>query len=135
MMNSELMAGANVWDASGHVMSGSNDVAERRTMYSWIGAHENIFGKKREPIGEIGIYFSDATRNRYPDEFVNSYRGALLVLLQGHRQFQIVTPRTLDVFRGKTLVLPDVRVLDAQEIAAIHRFAGKGGRGDYRGIQ
>jgi hypothetical protein len=128
MMSSELMAGANVWDASGHVMSGSNDVAERRAMYSWIGAHENIFGAKQEQIGEIGIYFSDATRNRYADEFVSSYRGALLALLQGHRQFQIVTPRTLDVFRGKTLVLPDVRVLGEQEIAAIHRFAEEGGR-------
>jgi hypothetical protein len=128
MMSSELMAGANVWDASGHVMSGSNDVAERRTIYAWIGAHEDIFGAKQEQLGEIGVYFSDATRKRYADEFVSSYRGALLALLQGHRQFQIVTPRTLNAFRGKTLVLPDVRVLGEQEIAAIHRFAKEGGR-------
>lgn len=128
MMNSELMAGTNVWDASGHVMSGSNDTAERRTMYAWIAAHEDIFGKHEEPEGEIGVYFSDATRNRYGYEFVSSYRGALLILLEQHRQFQIVTPRTLGAFHGKTLVLPDVRLLDAQEIAAIHDFADHGGR-------
>ena len=128
MMSSELMAGTNVWDASGHVMSGSNDVAERRTMYAWIEAHEDIFGAKQQQLGDVGVYFSDATRIRYADEFVNSYRGALLVLLQSHREFQIVTPRTLNAFRGKTLVLPDVRVLDEKEIATIHRFAARGGR-------
>ncbi len=128
LANSELMAGANVWDASGHVMSGSNDIAERRTMYAWIGAHEDVFGKTRQPLGEIGVYFSDATRNRHTDKFVNSYRGALLLLLQMHRQFQIVTPRTLDAFNDKTLLLPNVQVLDAHEIATIHRFAGNGGR-------
>jgi hypothetical protein len=127
MMSSELMAGANVWDASGHVMSGSNDVAERRVIFAWLGTHEDIFGAKQEQLGEIGVYFSDATRIRYADEFVSSYRGALLMLLQGHRQFQIVTPRTLEGFRGKTLVLPDVRLLSEQEIASIHRFAGQGG--------
>jgi hypothetical protein len=128
MMSSELMAGANVWDASGHVMSGSNDVVERRAVYAWISTHEDIFGAKQEPLGAIGVYFSDTTRNRYADEFVHSYRGALLVLLQCHRQFRIVTPRTLEAFRGKTLVLPDVRLLSEQEIAAIHRFAKDGGR-------
>ncbi len=128
LASSELMESANVWDARGHVLSGSNDIAERRTIYAWIGAHEDVFGKTRQPLGEIGVYFSDATRNRYPDKFVNSYRGALLVLLQMHRQFQIVTPRTIEAFSGKTLVLPNVRVLDAHEIATIHHFAVNGGR-------
>jgi hypothetical protein len=128
MMSSELMAGANVWDASGHVMSGSNDIAERRTIYAWVGAHEDVFAAKQEQLGEIGVYFSDSTRKRYAEEFVNSYRGALLVLLQAHRQFQIVTPRMLEAFRGKTLVLPNVRVLDQQEVTTIHQFAAVGGR-------
>jgi len=128
MMSSELMAGANVWDASGHVMSGSNDYSERRTIYAWIGAHEDIFAAKQEQLGEIGVYFSDSTRNRYADEFVNSYRGALLVLMQSHRQFQVVTPRTLEAFRGKTLVLPNVRVLDEREIINIRRLAAEGVR-------
>ncbi|MBW4028881.1 MAG: hypothetical protein HIU93_16060 [Acidobacteria bacterium] len=127
LANSELMAGANVWDARGHVMSGSNDIAERRTIYAWIGEHEDVFGKERQQLGDIGVYFSDATRNRYTDKFINSYRGALLLMLQTHRQFQIVTPRTLEAFTGKTLVLPNVQVLDAQEITLIHRFAANGG--------
>ena len=125
---SELMAGTNVWDARGHVMSGSNDFTERRAIYGWIAAHEQVFARSRQPLGEIGVYFSDATRNRYPDNFVRSYRGALLILLQTHRQFQIVTPRTLKAFNGKTLVLPSVQVLDTPEVAEIHRFARDGGR-------
>jgi hypothetical protein len=35
--------------------------------------------------------------------------------MQKHLEFQIVTPRTLADFHGKTLVLPDVRVLDETE--------------------
>ena len=89
---SELMAGANVWDAQGHVMSGSNDMAERSTVYQWIAAHEDIFGNVRVPLATIGVYFSDTTRNYYPREFLESYRGTLLMLMQSHIQFKIVTP-------------------------------------------
>jgi hypothetical protein len=125
---SELMAGANVWDAQGHVMSGSNDLPARKEIYSWIGKHEDIFGAIRRPVGETGVYFSDATRNLYPNEFVSSYRGVLLLLLQNHVQFQIVTPRTLGQFRGKVLALPSVRVVNQEEVAGLHRYASRGGK-------
>ena len=39
---SELMAGANFWDARGHVMSGSNDMPTRVEIFKWIAAHEDI---------------------------------------------------------------------------------------------
>ena len=125
---SELMAGANVWDAQGHVMSGSNDLPTRTEIYSWIGKHEDIFGAIRKPVGETGVYFSDSTRNLYPIEFVNSYRGILLLLLQNHVQFQIVTPRTLAQFRGKVLVLPSVRVVSPEEVTKLNRYASQGGQ-------
>jgi hypothetical protein len=124
---SELTAGANVWDARGHVMSGSNDMAEREVIYQWIDAHEDIFGKTRTPIGDIGVYFSDSTRNYYPVEFLESYRGTLLMLLQSHRQFQIVSARTLKDFAGKVLVLPDVRILSDEEAQLVRHYAGLGG--------
>jgi hypothetical protein len=120
---SELMAGANVWDASGHVMSGSNDLAERRVIYKWIAQHQDVFDRTRTPLGNIGVYFSDSTRNYYPKEFIDSYRGALLLLLQTHRQFQIVTSRTLSKFKGKALILPGVRLLSDEEVDEISRFA------------
>ncbi len=123
---SELMAGANVWDASGHVMSGSNDMAVRRVAYEWIARHEDIFGASRTPIGDVGVYFSEATRNYYPKEFLESYRGTLLLLLQAHRQFVIVTPRTLNQFRGKALVLPNVRVANTEEADQMKQLASSG---------
>ena len=61
------------------------------------------------------MYFSPGTRNFYADQFIASYRGILILLMQKHLEFQIVTPRTLADFRGQTLVLPDVRVLDESE--------------------
>ncbi len=125
---SELMAGANVWDAQGHVMSGSNDLAERKVIYKWIADNEAIFGKSREPMGNVGVYFSDTTRNYYPKDFLESYRGTLLMLLQSHRQFHIVTPRTLADFHGSALLLPNVQVISQKEATQLQHFAETGGR-------
>ncbi len=121
LANSELTAGANFWDARGHVMSGSNDMPTRVQIFHWIAAHEDIFGAERQPEGETGVYFSDTTRNYYPKEFVAAYRGVLLMLLQNHVQFRIVTARTLDAFHGKVLVLPDVRVMSEKEASRAGR--------------
>ena len=41
MMNlamSQIMAGANFWDAPGHSMAGSNDLPTRKKIFDWIGA-------------------------------------------------------------------------------------------------
>jgi len=131
MMNlamSEIMAGANFWDAPGHSMAGSNDLPTRKKVFSWIEAHEKTFYLPRAPIDPIGVYFSPATRNFYADEFIASYRGILILLMQKHLEFQIVTPRTLADFRGQTLVLPDVRLLGEGEKTWLHTFAAEGKR-------
>jgi hypothetical protein len=128
LASSELMAGANLWDAKGHVMSGSNDMATRTEIFHWVAAHQAIFSGTRIPIGDVGVYFSDTTRNYGPKEYIASYRGMLLLLLQAHIQFQIVTPRTLSAFSGKTMVLPDVRVVSDAESSALHHFQQQGGK-------
>jgi hypothetical protein len=128
LVMSELMAGANLWDAKGHVMSGSNDMVTRTEIYHWVAAHQAIFSGARTPLGEVGVYFSDTTRNYHPKEYIASYRGILLLLLQAHIQFHIVTPRTLEAFAGSTLIFPDVRVLSDRESSAAHRFQQGGGK-------
>ncbi len=124
---SELMAGANLWDTEGHVMSQSNDLATRTEVYHWVGAHQDIFSGHREPIGDVGVYFSDTTRNFYSKDFIASYRGVILLLLQSHIQFRIVTPRTVSSFDGKVLVMPDVRVVSDAESKSVHQFYEQGG--------
>jgi glycosyl hydrolase family 10 len=129
MMNlamSQVMAGANFWDAPGHVMAGSNDMETRKKIFSWIHAHEKTFYAPRSPIDPVGVYFSPKTRDYGADEFIQSYRGVLILLMQAHREFQIVTPRTLAAFRGKTLVLPDVRVLDDHERKLLREYIAGG---------
>src|SRR5579864_6788122 len=118
MMNlamSQIMAGANFWDAPGHSMAGSNDLPTRKKIFDWIKAHQNTFYQPRTSISPVGVYFSPKTRNYFADEFIASYRGILILLMQKHLEFQVVTPRTLRDFKGQTLVLPDVRVLDESE--------------------
>jgi hypothetical protein len=129
MMNlamSEVMAGANFWDAPGHSMAGSNDLATRTKIFSWIKPHEDTFYKPRTPIDPVGVYFSPQTRNFYADEFIASYRGVLILLMQAHREFQVVTPRTLGEFHGRTLILPDVRVWSDAEKNSIGEYLKQG---------
>jgi hypothetical protein len=131
MMNlamSQIMAGANFWDAPGHSMAGSNDLPTRKKIFSWIQAHEKTFYLPRSPIDPIGVYFSPETRNFNADEFLASYRGILILLMQKHLEFQIVTPRTLADFHSQTLVLPDVRILGDSEKNQINAFAAQGKR-------
>jgi hypothetical protein len=118
MMNlamSEIMPGTNFWDAPGHSMAGSNDLPTRKKIFFWIASNETIFYSERLPIDPIGVYFSPDTRNFHARDFIASYRGILILLMQKHVEFQIVTPRTLADFRGQTLVLPDVRELSLRE--------------------
>jgi hypothetical protein len=125
---SEVMAGANFWDAPGHSMAGSNDLPTRTIIFSWIKQHEQVFYRPRAPIDPVGVYFSPQTRNYYSKDFIASYRGILILLMQSHREFQIVTPRTLDEFHGKTLVLPDVRLLNDAERNWMERYVTQGRR-------
>ena len=146
MMNlamSEIMTGSNFWDAPGHVMSGSNDPATRKKIFTWIEAHENTFFSPRAPIHPIGVYFSPSTRNYYAEDFIRSYRGILILLMQKHLEFQIVTPRTLAAFQGEALILPSVRSLNDEEkteltnYAAAHRVVVTGPSpelGDFKNI-
>ena len=125
MMNlaaSEIMDGANFWDAPGHSMAGSNDRETRKRIFAWIKAHEDTFYKPRTAIAPIGVYFSPETRNYFADDFIASYRGILILLMQKHLEFQVVTPRTLAEFQGQTLILPDVRVMSDGEKASVRKY-------------
>lgn len=123
---SEAMANANFWDAPGHSMAGSNDYPTRREIFTWIKSNEKTLYDLRVPISPIGVYFSPQTRDYYADEFITSYRGVLILLMQQHLEFQVVTPRTLASFAGKTLVLPDARVLDDKERSLLRKYAESG---------
>lgn len=129
MMNlamSQVMDGANFWDAPGHSMAGSNDLPTRKKIFTWIAAHEKTFYLPRSPIDPIGVYFSPQARDFHADEFITSYRGVLILLMQKHLEFQVVTPRSLTKFRGQTLILPDARELSADEKSELQVFVNEG---------
>jgi len=125
---SQIMTGSNFWDAPGHSMAGSNDPPTRKKIFAWIAHHQLTFYRPRRPIQPVGVYFSPKTRDYGAKDFIASYRGCLILLLQTHREFQIVTPRTLAEFKGETLVLPDVRELSDVERSALKQLSSAGTR-------
>jgi hypothetical protein len=122
----QLMWSANLWDARGHVMSGSNDLPTRTRVFAWVRQHENSFYAPRTPINPAGVYFSPRTRNYFASEFTDSYKGTLALLLQSHIESQVVTPATLKSFRGPVLILPDAKCLSSAEVEAIRSLATAG---------
>ena len=46
--------------------------------------------------------------------------------MQKHLEFQVVTPRTLAEFRGRTLILPDVRMMGEGEKAWVRKYVEGG---------
>ncbi len=122
----EIMAGANAWDARGHVMSGSNDMPTRTLVFQWIQEHEKTFYRPRTPIAPIGVYFSPKTRDYFAREFMQSYKGVLALLMKSHLEFQVVTPPALADFQGRILILPDVRCLGDSEIESLKSYADSG---------
>jgi hypothetical protein len=125
---SQVVAGANFWDAPGHSMAGSNDKATRAEIFRWIETNEKTFYSPRLPSRPIGVYFSPKSRDYDPNGFLPSFRGLLVLLLQSHQEFQVITPETLSAFHGDVLVLPNVIVLSDAEKQALNRFAGSGAR-------
>jgi hypothetical protein len=124
---SQVMAGVNFWDAPGHSMAGSNDPSTRKEIFDWIAREEKVLYAPREPMHPVGVYFSPKSRDYDGKEFLPSYRGALLLLLRNHLELQVVTPRNLADFKGATLVLPNTKFLDAEELAQIKKYLSGGG--------
>ena len=122
----QLMSGANLWDARGHVMSGSNDLPTRTKTFGWIKEHEKRFYGSRTPISPIGVYFSPSTRNYFVADFMDSYKGMLALLMQSHLEVQVVTPANARDFGGPVLIVPDARCLSSDELEAFRSFAASG---------
>jgi hypothetical protein len=122
----EVMAGANSYDAQGHVMSGSNDLGTRKAVFGWIHENEARLYRPRLPLAPVGVYFSPKTRNYFSREYIEAFQQAMLSLMHAHREFQVVTPRTLGNFAGQMLVLPDVRVLDEAEVKTLNALRASG---------
>ena len=126
MVLSHIMAGNNTWDSRGHVMSGSNDLDTRKRLFEWINDNENTFYHPRKTIDPIGIYFSPKSRNYFPDKHIESFFGYMHLALTSHREFEIVTPRTLNYFEGELLILPNVLSISENEIVQMIELSNNG---------
>lgn len=125
---SQIAAGANFWDAKGHEMADSNDRATRMEIFAWIKRYQDHIYGVRNPINPVGVYFSPGSRDFAAQDYLPSYRGIVLLLMRNHREFQIVTPRTLSRFRGRTLILPNVSRLDDAEKTSLSKYQMAGGK-------
>ncbi len=121
----QLFAGTNSWDAGTFHMSGSNDYRARKQIFHWIAKYQQHFYGPKKPVGNVGLYFSAATRNYYAQPFIKSFTGLALMALHAHIPLRIVTEQNLAQFDGKILLLPDVRRLTPYEAQALRALQQK----------
>lgn len=122
----QVLSGANFWDAPRYWMAGSNDYPTRKQIFRWIREHERLLYRPRRPIRPIGVFFSPSARNYFGNDVVKSFYGILHLLLENHREYTVVTPRTLKEFRGAALILPDARILSEADEAEIRHLCERG---------
>jgi hypothetical protein len=84
--------------------------------------------RPRKPMHPVGVYFSPESRDYDSKDFLPAYRGTLVMLLQAHREFQVVTPRTVASFKGEKLILPSVSTLSDGERESIRKYVAGGGK-------
>jgi hypothetical protein len=123
---SQLFSGTNMWDVEGYIMSSTNDIKTRAEVYKWASEYEDIFYSGRTPIEPVSIYFSDITRNYFSNDFIDSYRGILNLLIHSHLPFQIVTARTIDKLSPKILILPNVKCISNDEAGSLKKLSERG---------
>ena len=123
---SQMFSGTNMWDVKGYIMSETNDMKTRTEVYKWVSQYEDIFYSPRTPLEPISVYFSDVTRNYFSEEFINSFRGIVSMLMHSHLPVQIVTSRTIDKLSPKILILPDVKCVSDQELSSLETLKEKG---------
>lgn len=123
---SQMFSGTNMWDVKGYIMSETNDMETRTEVYKWVSEYQDIFYSPRTPIKPISVYFSDITRNYFSEEFINSFRGIIGLLMHSHLPFQIVTSRTIEKLSPKILILPDVKCISNQELNSLKTLEDKG---------
>lgn len=123
---SQMFSGTNMWDVKGYIMSETNDMKTRTEVYKWVSQYEDIFYSPRTPLEPISVYFSDVTRNYFSEEFINSFRGIVSMLMHSHLPVQIVTSRTIDKLSPKILLLPDVKCISDQELSFLKTLKENG---------
>jgi len=123
---SQLFSGTNMWDVEGYVMSSTNDMNTRSEVYKWVSEFEDVFYSNRVPFEPISVYFSDNTRNYFSEEYINSYRGIISLLMHSHQEFQIVTSRTIDKLSPKILIIPNLKCISEEEVNSIKTLYEKG---------
>jgi hypothetical protein len=125
---SQLFSGTNMWDVKGYIMSETNDMETRTEVYKWVSEYEDIFYSPRNPIEPISVYFSDVTRNYVSEEFINSFRGIVSLLMHSQLPFQIVTSRTIEKLSPKILILPDVKCISDRELSSLKTLEENGAK-------
>lgn len=105
-----------------------------RELYGFVREHRELFDRERS-AARVAIVYSQPTLLFYGDEraarYVEAIRGVEQSLQEAHIPFDIISGRTLadprKLARYKTLILPSMACMSAEEGEAVRRFVRDGG--------
>ena len=130
MMNlaaSEIMAGANFWDAPGHSMAGSNDPPTRKKdFFLDQGPRENFLFSTDTHHPDRRLFFPPDPQFLREKNLSPLIEGFLFCSCRNTWSFKLSLRARSRISMGSTLILPDVRIMSDSEKSSLHAYvAGK----------
>ncbi|HWB90572.1 MAG TPA: beta-galactosidase trimerization domain-containing protein, partial [Puia sp.] len=100
-------------------------------IYSWEAANE-AYLLHRRPIATVGVLWSQENYDLYGREHTEEridlpWRGFTSALIRARIPYLPVHADDIDQTQLAVLILPDLALLSTEQVAALHRFADRGG--------
>ncbi len=135
---SDVFMGRSFWELKEPYMSGTVGLDYRTAVFKWISQYSDILYGKWHVIDPVYVYFSPNSRdmlapfedhysvNQGDSDHLLETLGIIIMLLQNHIPFEVVTPRDFTKLTQGILILPNVEAMSNTEIQNIKTFASNG---------
>ncbi len=137
---SDVFTGHSFWELKEPLMSGTVGLDYRTSVFGWIRNHSSVLFGDWHVIDPVYVYFSPESRdmlapfsdyyspNQGDSEHLLETLGIIILLMQSHIPFEVVTPRDFSKISNGLLILPDVEAMSNTELNLIKTYANQGNK-------
>ncbi len=129
------LTGFSYYTSGNESMSGMPDSNFRRDLFRWLAEHRDLlYSAELEPLAEVAVVFSRNTldfRGRGSWEegaYSDGFYGMLMLLLESHIPFQVITERELQrLAEFKAVITPGWEAMSGEAAEALREYVAGGG--------
>ena len=130
-----ILTGFSYYTSGNETMSGVPDPGFRRELFRWLGEHrELLYSPQLEPWAEVAVVFSRSTldfrgRGSWEEgDYSDGFLGMLMLLLESHIPFRVITEGELDRLGGyEAVIVPGWEAMSGEAAEALREYVAAGG--------